>query len=440
MRKLKISLENDIPITNEQESLDNAALRDSINQSIQEDKKVLDVADNLTDMASVVSTIKEPTDKDIALIQIGANMAVAGTDDNACDLIPCTESLKDPKQAVKELYAKIQYAHESLGTSHLSIWERIKLSVKNFFSWSDRVENRIEELRNAIKFIDKEKPDSSIKRNFRTNNVYFFDSNGDKLTNIKDVIAELKQTLELVNKYRDLTFNAIRSYEKSDLNLFKFIKDKSSYEEDIKRYFNNFLATFITPFTSVDGVIKQKHGTIISTVNDNFIGLKYYSIDYPDENSYSKSDVKGISTALDEIEFRGLISKPRLGYGGFSVETNGTTTKDLYEYLKVLENLVKSISKLYDNKIWDKVSEIGESVSDYNTGIQHSNNQAVSIIGNAIQAGVNTYKRSTIQHKMKIKERDAIWNSAYTITQYCEGIFDAHEELIDHLVNEKNWN
>ena len=99
-----------------------------------ENGRVEEVADNLTDLASVVGQIEEPTATDVALIQTTANMAVAGTEVDAQDVLPAVENFTDMKIVAEGIGEKASAALASLRESGLAMTTKISEYLKKTFT------------------------------------------------------------------------------------------------------------------------------------------------------------------------------------------------------------------------------------------------------------------------------------------------------------------
>lgn len=108
----------------EEEVLEGSA---QIAQESAEINTALDVVDGITDVATIVSEGEgELTDREVNLVRATANMAVAGTDADASDVIPGLESFTTRRQLVKAIESQQIDVMKRVSVGMESVMDRIK--------------------------------------------------------------------------------------------------------------------------------------------------------------------------------------------------------------------------------------------------------------------------------------------------------------------------
>lgn len=457
MSRLRISMENEDEVMlegQENEPLDmgdtiaefnedSAALEEfseEVTDSLQEDSKVVDVSDGLIDIASVVGNIESPSDTDVALIQSAANMAVSGTEEDAQDLIPAAESFSDKNIAIEELHKKIALAQESLGTSHLSIWKRIKTGIANFFNFFFKFKNKLKEIKAAIKLLETKRPKSVMVNNFYTKNIYFYDNNGKALTDFSKYTNELKKTSDTVNEYSKLNVSLIGVFKTLNTSVIRNIFDKKSQHSEVIKHFDTFQKGFIEKYNSVKGSKISKDGSNVTVSNNNLMGCKQFWYTYPNPEKYNGDDINEVSGSISAVRFLGVIQNDNNFENDrekVEINTKGLTYKDFYKYIEALEVLVDTMVINYNERMWNTL---------YNTSNDIHQNHSVNVNGGGaaiIAAGVNAaiggYKANNVTYRLKNVEATTIWNAASTMAEFVEGLLISNLVFINFIVKEKNW-
>lgn len=130
-------------------------IANELDVDINDNDRAIDVADSLGDIQDIVQNTPEDEQVDTNLIQTAANMAVAGTDVNAQDIVPTMESFRDKRVAVEAIGEKIKGALKSVINSAKEIGTKIGNYLKETFRSVSYLEKRATEYRQQLSAIDK---------------------------------------------------------------------------------------------------------------------------------------------------------------------------------------------------------------------------------------------------------------------------------------------
>lgn len=420
----KIVFDQDSEVFTEQQALEE--LVEEINNDFSEENKLADVVDGLSDVAAVADNIEEASPTEVALMQTAANMAVAGTDDDATVLLPATESIVNGKEFSIALRKKIDLAMESMGTAHLSIWKKIKNAVAGFFNYLTKLKNKIAEAKKAMEVIARDKPNAKFNYTVKTKGLGFVDSEFRPFNNIKELTAGLKKSAAQVSEITPIAIEAVNSAIVFKDGLLQYIKDKQGHEKKLSEAILDYRAAFFEDFSKLKGSTKSKSGNQTTMSVDFAIGGYKYIVSYPTEkptevsdilNSLSRYDHKGLQTDFDATTYE--------------ISFTGVTIADINSYISTLDSLFDTIMKLQtktlEDKIWD--AENNRPKNDNGDG---------TLSGAVVAIGVGVLNESNA-NRFKNAQASAIFDSVASIEQFIYRIMIDQFSLINKFVEEKNW-
>lgn len=157
-RCLKLSLEalpseigRTISLEEEQLLLADAAdLASDINQELNEVDRLSDVSNALEDLAAVADQIEQASPTEIALIETAGDVAVAGTDIEAEEVIPSLESYRGKKIATETIRARAATIWKNIQQFLKSVWEKIEKFFYSIFGTIPNTRRRLQKLKEKV--------------------------------------------------------------------------------------------------------------------------------------------------------------------------------------------------------------------------------------------------------------------------------------------------
>jgi len=123
----------------------------------------LDQASALEDLGEISSEIVETTPTEAALIDTAANMAVAGTDVEASEVVPAMESFVGRRVATESIMETARNLRRSIAEFLRKIFEKIRVFYQKYFSQHARLANNLKAL---LKKIESHTSSGKDKNNF----------------------------------------------------------------------------------------------------------------------------------------------------------------------------------------------------------------------------------------------------------------------------------
>lgn len=271
-----------------------------------ENGRVEEVADNLTDLASVVSQIEEPTATDVALIQNAANMAVAGTEVDAQDVLPAVESYKDMKIVAEGIGEKASAALASLRESGLAITTKISEYLKKTFTSLKYYERKLIESKAKIAEL-KASGKKELAVSMRANR--FFNSGDTPVKDGADLLKRLNESVSFHDKFSTLFIEAEKSFAGAFMNLAKNVTNNEARGESHSKLMAAFFDNYLVKLTKTQGMTRapESKAGFDTYINTNLLGNDSVAVRIP-------SNYKDLAK-LDETELRQLISGSYVGIG-----------------------------------------------------------------------------------------------------------------------------
>lgn len=253
-----------------------------ISSEIVENGRVEEVADNLTDLASVVSQIEEPSATDIALIQSNANMAVAGTDVDAQDILPAVESYGDMKIVAEGIGEKASAAMASLRESGVAMAAKISDYLKQVFSSLKWYEQKLIGAKAQIAELK-----SSGKKDFSVTlrgNRFFSGGEDGVVKDGKDFLKRVNESVAFHDKFSSAFIEAEKAFAGSVMKYWSTIGDSGAGTDAEKNklydaYFDGLLAK-IAKLPGMERAQETKAG-FDTYVNKNLLGNTQVTVRLP---------------------------------------------------------------------------------------------------------------------------------------------------------------
>jgi hypothetical protein len=257
-----------------------------IGAEIAENRRVEEVADNLTDLATVVSQIDEPSATDVALIQNSANMAVAGTDVDAQDILPAVENYKDMKVVAEGIGEKASAAMASLRDSGLAMAAKISDYLKKTFTSLKYYERKLIEAKAQIaelKAAGKKEMAVSMR-----GNKFFTGGDEGPVKDGADLVKRMNASVAFHDKFSTLFIEAEKSFAGAITKWISTGFDTNAGDAEKNKLFTAFFDNFLVKLSKVQGMERSadtKAG-FDTFVNKNLLGNVAVAVRIP-------SNVKG---------------------------------------------------------------------------------------------------------------------------------------------------
>lgn len=161
-RHLNVSLESAsfktgpvVSLEEEQIMLSDAAdLAADVGQELNEVNRVIEVSDALEDLAVIADQIEQASPTEIALMETAGDMAVAGTDIEAEQIVPSLESYKGKRIAVEDFRQTAETVWKNIQEFVKNVYDKIEKFFYNVFGVIPNMRKRLDKLSENIKIAD----------------------------------------------------------------------------------------------------------------------------------------------------------------------------------------------------------------------------------------------------------------------------------------------
>jgi hypothetical protein len=252
-----------------------------ISSEIVENGRVEEVADNLTDLASVVSQIEEPSATDIALIQSNANMAVAGTDVDAQDILPAVESYGDMKIVAEGIGEKASAAMASLRESGVAMAAKISDYLKQVFSSLKWYEQKLIGAKAQIAELK-----SSGKKDFSVTlrgNRFFSGGEDGVVKDGKDFLKRVNESVAFHDKFSTAFIEAEKAFASSAMKYWKTIGDHTGTDAEKNKLYDAYFDGYLAKLVKLPGMerAQETKAGFDTYVNKNLLGNTKVTVRIP---------------------------------------------------------------------------------------------------------------------------------------------------------------
>ena len=335
-----------VPLEDSEEEIAAILAVEELSEEIANDQadveRSIEVADGLEDVATIAENIDQPSPTDIALIQTAANMAVAGTDGDATELVPAAESITSGKALAADLRERIGYAQEGIMDSFKAIGEKLGTLGERIREKFTSFLGRLASVRNAINSSEKTKFTVKIKEGD------FSVAKGVKISSAAELTKAVNQTMAF---QADLCSQAIalnQSYTNVVGNVIENFKANTFFSDAKARQGAKYFGPIMTATNqlantkgSIKSAIPTEGGN--TTVIGAAIGDYVVKVGAPDKAAAS-------SDGMTIKDFLAVFKKYDILF-----EKNGNAQASEAAEFEVnkqyLEGLVASIEKLANTSI-----------------------------------------------------------------------------------------
>ena len=420
-----------------EELVETAALEEMTESVINELNEVVrteDTIDGLIDTRQVINSTEQPTPTEVNLLQISANMAAAGTDIDATQLMPITEGITDYKELSIQLEQRINTALESLGTSHLSIWQRFKLVWQNYWNYFKKIKNKLAEVKKAVEVIRRDKPDSLFSATIKDKSGVFQVTNKKPVTSFKELGDTLFEAADVFEEFVDNTRSGIKMFNLAEIGILTQMFKKEEAEKALSHSFINYRDIFFTEFTKLKYTEEKVSGQIKRYVVELPIANTGFAFTMPEQSLYDDQNVDSIFSVLSSFQHEGRITFTPNHVISDSVEFSGASYQDVEKYIEGLEKIVSVVLILLnDNTYWRKVEAFQSELTSQQL---RSSSPALNL---AMHVGQLLYKNSNRYHRLKTKQIQTVLRLAGSTWGTADRLLNANFVLINKLVKARNW-
>lgn len=423
-------------------------IQQDIDNKTQDIRRSSEIAESLEDLLVVADNISSATPNEANLIEIGGNIAVAGTNANASDIIPSMESYIGGKislESLTDIKAKIKKIWEHIKKTTKEILNRIKEYINQSSIMIAYVLNQVIKLEKQVDKVKDKEPKKDLfaldteeydvifnNGRFADNDAYFISNQLQKTTEFFNTGAD-KYCRELAELFTDLK-KKIDAITKVD-QLVSAHKDIFvTIAKENAEIFNNL-------------AVSGSNGAMVGVTKDNGLDKVYVRTTLMGGLSFefNAPDLKGIgddsSVLVERLRASSIKVVPGLTGKAFPVITNSKplvspyTYKELGKINKEARLLLESVKRFRDRgneiKLTDAKKALDVSIDKLVSRLDVSEDSDATLldqimsISSMVNSWVNQPIRGIITHILKV-ERGIIWLLKQNIGHYV-GVSDKEE-------------
>ena len=246
-----------VPLKESEEEITAILAVEELSEEIANDQadveRSIEVADGLEDVATIAENIDQPSPTDIALIQTAANMAVAGTDGDATELVPAAESITSGKALAADLRERIGYAQEGIMDSFKAIGEKLGTLGERINEKLSSFLGRVNSLRAALNATEKTKFTVKIKEGD------FSVAKGVKVGTAADLIKAVNQTMAFQADVAAQALQLAANYHSVVGNVFDNLKANTFFSDSKSKQGNKYFG----PIMAASQALSNAKGSVI---------------------------------------------------------------------------------------------------------------------------------------------------------------------------------
>lgn len=203
------------------ELVEAAELQAEVVQDIAEVNKLTETSQVMEDMAAVADSIEEATPAETQLIEMVGDVAVAGTDVDASEIVPAMESFTGKRISTEAIKERAIAIWESIQKFIARIWAAIEQFFYKVFGTIPGMRKKIEALQAKVKDLGDKKPEAGKMKLMLTRsaqvNGKLIDGEATLLTSLKDMGEAshyvYKDHVSFLTKSGDIIAKAIDGFE-----------------------------------------------------------------------------------------------------------------------------------------------------------------------------------------------------------------------------------
>lgn len=338
-------------------------------------ERSIEVAEGLEDVASIAENIEQPSPTDIALIQTAANMAVAGTDGDASELVPAAESITSGAALAADLRERISYANEGIMDAFKGIGEKLETLAERIGEKLHSFIGRVMVLRETLKASDKTKFTIKIKEGD------FSVAKGVKISTAAEFTKAVNQVMAFQQDVSSQASQLSSSYQTVIGNIFDNVKANTFFKDakakNASKYFGPIMEASVSLANTKSAVTKNTIPGEGSSKTVLVPALGDYSlvVTSPDKASVT-TDGMGIK------DFVAVYKKYDVSFEK-NVNVQKSEAAEFEVNRQYLEGLVASIEKLAVSSISfvKQNSSFAKTMGRYATGFSGIFNGSILSVG-----------------------------------------------------------
>lgn len=332
------------------------ALEESIVSEIAENDKVSDIAENLSDIADTVeaSPNEQLSDTEKQLIASSANMAVAGTDEDAEVVAPSLESFADKALIIAELRKKHQIANEGIADSLQGIVTKFSEFVQGMFSFASKIEYKIRDAKKAVAALKVTKQ-KEVEILFKKS-TYLKKSADAHVESYQEYNDVLEKTVDFFGKFTPLAIKSVADFKNSVREYWLTIPGSEKTFEAAAGLYNAYVKDFVNQVKTLPGM--EKSNSMVSHsdvyISEPLLGGAHVSLKVYKDVAEAKED--------NIMEMKNTISNSVVFFdrwfelGGVNKNTSNkvtfkATVADLEKTIKLAEQALK-VFKVFLNEAY----------------------------------------------------------------------------------------
>lgn len=414
----------------------------AINDKSQDVIRSSEIAESLEDLMVVADNISSVTPSEANLIEIGGNIAVAGTSANAEDIVPSMESYVGTKialEALSDVKEKIKKIWEWIKKTTKEIYKKLSEYIQQSSPMIAYSLNNVIKLEKEVKELSKKKP----KRDQFELDTSRYDAifNNGEYANNKSVFV-MKQLIRTTKFFNSVTDEYTRSVSELIESVTRRINSVNA-NTDLESLKNEIFNDIIAKQDSIFSEIFQRNSegaktasTISNGISKVFVrtgimGGLSFQVTLLDKNSITEID----NGTIERLRTTGIKVVPGLTGSSFPVIRASTPNRDLYtpEHIKDTvdesRDMVGSVKRFRDSGAEKKVLKINEKFQDAFDNLlskfkevtkeQEESLKQLASLSTIFTNWINKPVRGIIIHILKV-ERAVSWLVKKNIEHYVE--------------------
>lgn len=232
-------------------------LQEDITVELAENDKVLDIAENLDDIANIVesSPNEELSTTEKQLMLASANMAVSGSDDDASAIAPSMEAMASKKATIEQMRMKHKVATEGIIDSIQTVVTKLVEFTKGLFSFATKMEYRLRDTKKKLAVLKmSEQKQISIK--FRKS-TYLKKNITEYVADLPEYITTLKSTVDFYGKFAPLAVNSISAFKGSIIRYWTTLPGSEETFSAASGLYKSYINDFIEKVVKLPGVKEE---------------------------------------------------------------------------------------------------------------------------------------------------------------------------------------
>lgn len=231
-------------------------MQEALNDELQENDKVSDIAETLHDIADTIedSPSEELTETEKQLIVSSANMAVSGTDEDASLIAPSLESFADKAMIISELRKKHQIANEGIADSFQQIFTKFAEFIKGLFSFTAKIEYRLRDAKKAVASLKAAKQ-KQIEIQFKKS-PYLLKNMTEYVSSYEEYLETLKSTVEFFGKFAPLASNSVGDFKGAIFEYWTTVPGSEKTFEAAAGLYKKYIENFVEGTKKLPGMKK----------------------------------------------------------------------------------------------------------------------------------------------------------------------------------------